>query len=795
MQIDPESILIHNLDNFDAFAFVVLGPLSIASSLLFIILNMSFKTTRAFPGNLLIIMSMGELCLSVHWFMTGIYSHYVWGNGPVDPGSSFCKISSYISSVGLAIQYCFLMSFFFAIIFVFRNTMKNTKFHFWFVLVPLLSAIIHFIIVFAGKKLGKNIFGICTVKSSTDWFDVCVACTLVLFYLVMMSLALLTLRGFKRSRIVMLRSDGNFFIFYLNYSFMMLGYYIITGLTFALATKIRVDLGNNDGRCQGGCIALLLVSRLVNGLKILFPIFGFLLRINDPSIQWLISQTYAHKFPDRKSQIQNLLMGHDQMTIVQHSLISRITDERGYNVRDQIKIFQRQLTQIMLMAFSKYYEVVILLVSSPKYENSAMDIINMPLEDLIEPESLLPKKNAKGRSKTFNLKKHDLHIINDLFSERNESDESDGNSNESDQFNDDDGSHVLLGNLESNTIRNLSISGFRNEQNDRSKIPAIKGSLNAYHPKCFSRVISQHDTQNRHIHRSFSLELNRDRIAEIGRENKSVSGGSSGQLIFVTHDRRFVIKTITETEEAVFRSMIGDYIKHLLINPDSLITRILGFFVFDFDEVEEPIKVVVMENIAPFEKKLVLRKYDLKGSTYRRKVLKGQNMDLTIGSFQNSFFNSRVTLKDLDFNYIEKCIVLPDAIHSRLLARLDKDVRFLERNQVIDFSLVVAIVKVNDLRTHHQQYYDDIYYDFLAYTGNFFMDSREKLGFFIGIIDYFEKYTFVKALERYIKVLLNCKLGLDTSSQPADRYAPRFMECMREVFVSESSEKKRLWKD
>lgn len=53
--------------------------------------------------------------------------------------------------------------------------------------------------------------------------------------------------------------------------------------------------------------------------------------------------------------------------------------------------------------------------------------------------------------------------------------------------------------------------------------------------------------------------------------------------------------------------------------------------------------------------------------------------------------------------------------------------------------------------------------------------SKPNLLYFIGIIDYFQLYTMKKRLERLYKRTRKCNCGLDTSSQPPNRYAVRFV--------------------
>ena len=70
-----------------------------------------------------------------------------------------------------------------------------------------------------------------------------------------------------------------------------------------------------------------------------------------------------------------------------------------------------------------------------------------------------------------------------------------------------------------------------------------------------------------------SPELNRDMVFKAGE-----GAGASGSFFFYTHDRRFIIKTMTKEELKVFLRLLPYYELHLKENRDSLISRIYGVY-------------------------------------------------------------------------------------------------------------------------------------------------------------------------------------------------------------------------
>jgi len=76
--MNPKDYL-YKLDHYDAWTYVFIGPLSLLAAFCFIVLNILFKESRQFPGNLLIIISTAEIFLSIHWLVSGYYTEYVGG--------------------------------------------------------------------------------------------------------------------------------------------------------------------------------------------------------------------------------------------------------------------------------------------------------------------------------------------------------------------------------------------------------------------------------------------------------------------------------------------------------------------------------------------------------------------------------------------------------------------------------------------------------------------------------------------------------------------------------------------
>jgi hypothetical protein len=96
-----------------------------------------------------------------------------------------------------------------------------------------------------------------------------------------------------------------------------------------------------------------------------------------------------------------------------------------------------------------------------------------------------------------------------------------------------------------------------------------------------------------------------------------------------------------------------------------------------------------MKNVfGTFDKENIIVKYDLKGSTLNRKVekIKGQKVQPNV-------------LKDINFAEDEKVIKVSKKYSEKLSRIINKDAEFLYQQQIMDYSLLVIKVSVDDLQS------------------------------------------------------------------------------------------------
>ena len=295
---------------------------------------------------------------------------------------------------------------------------------------------------------------------------------------------------------------------------------------------------------------------------------------------------------------------------------------------------------------------------------------------------------------------------------------------------------------------------------------AFSMSMLSHAPECFEELL-QMDRDLIDLNDSLDLDKNYEQI----KNASGADGGKGGEFFFFSYDNRIVLKTLTNQDFAIMVSILGDYYRYLKKHPDSFIAKIYGIYTFTNEKTQFTTRIILMRNISAVPQKYILKTYDLKGSTYDRQVLKkGISAENVEGK----------TLKDLDFNSIEKKLEINEEYREKIIKILGQDSKFFMEKGLIDYSLIVFKIKKDNYFEEHKINSEDF---FLHKKELYSLKALNEKGIYyhIGIIDYLQPYDLQKFLEKNAKKLLTLKFGLDTSSQPPKAYQKRFMEYMKKI--------------
>ena len=107
---------------------------------------------------------------------------------------------------------------------------------------------------------------------------------------------------------------------------------------------------------------------------------------------------------------------------------------------------------------------------------------------------------------------------------------------------------------------------------------------------------------------------------------------------------------------------------------------------------------------------------------------------------------------------------------------LETDSHFLASNHIIDYSLILGEVRVSS-----QEKLREFIEENPTFGQNLYIASSGMV-YTMGIIDPLTNFNAKKNLEYMFK---RCRYGHRMSCVPPDRYANRFMDFMKEIFVEE----------
>uniref|UniRef100_A0A2I2ZMR3 PIPK domain-containing protein n=1 Tax=Gorilla gorilla gorilla TaxID=9595 RepID=A0A2I2ZMR3_GORGO len=272
------------------------------------------------------------------------------------------------------------------------------------------------------------------------------------------------------------------------------------------------------------------------------------------------------------------------------------------------------------------------------------------------------------------------------------------------------------------------------------------------------------------------------------------SSGASGSLFYVSSDDELIIKTLQHKEAEFLQKLLPGYYLNLSQNPRTLLPKFFGLYCVQTGG--KNIRIVVMNNLLPRSVKMHI-KYDLKGSTYKRRAS------------QKEREKPLPTFKDLDFlQDIPDGLFLDADMYNALCKTLQRDCLVLQSFKIMDYSLWLSIhnidhaqreplssdtlqVSIDTQRLAPQKALYSTAMEFIqgeARLGDT-MEADDHMGgipaqnskgerllLYIGIIDILQSYTFLKKLEHSWKAVVHD--GDTVSVHRPGFYAERFQHFM-----------------
>jgi 1-phosphatidylinositol-4-phosphate 5-kinase len=291
--------------------------------------------------------------------------------------------------------------------------------------------------------------------------------------------------------------------------------------------------------------------------------------------------------------------------------------------------------------------------------------------------------------------------------------------------------------------------------------------------------------------------------------------GASGSIFYITDDDEFIIKTVQHKEAEFLQKLLPGYYMNLNQNPCTLLPKFYGLFCYQCGG--KNIRFVIMNNVLPSSVHLH-EKYDLKGSTYKRKASRHEKL------------KEKPTLKDLDFMEAHpNGLTLNADTYQALIRTIDRDCRVLQSFKIMDYSLLLGIHRVarESISTSQPGFTHINEHDVERYQRSMSVDSQnvihrprlakystameaiqltsspqfsagglsggipafdaesgDNVLLYIGVIDILQSYRLVKKMEHTMKALVHD--GDTISVHQPGFYAQRFQNFFsRSVFVKQ----------
>jgi hypothetical protein len=178
-----------------------------------------------------------------------------------------------------------------------------------------------------------------------------------------------------------------------------------------------------------------------------------------------------------------------------------------------------------------------------------------------------------------------------------------------------------------------------------------------------------------------------------GELKEIVNPASSGSLLYLTSDSTFLIKTVRDYDAKFMQQkFLNEYYNYVKKTPGTFIAKLFGSFGYiPYLSQQSGITVdsftlrfAIFSNFIPTNL-AIHEKYDLKGSSYKRDANATEKM------------KSSATFKDNDFREIHpNGLKLPKSVYYHLKEVLTRDVEFLERLNIMDYSLLLTVHNIDN---------------------------------------------------------------------------------------------------
>ncbi|XP_028262215.1 phosphatidylinositol 5-phosphate 4-kinase type-2 gamma-like [Parambassis ranga] len=282
--------------------------------------------------------------------------------------------------------------------------------------------------------------------------------------------------------------------------------------------------------------------------------------------------------------------------------------------------------------------------------------------------------------------------------------------------------------------------------------------------------------------------------------------GTSVGLLLTSYDRTLVVKKISSEEVEEMHNILSEYHQYIVTcHGNTLLPQFLAMYRVTVES--EDTYLLVMRNM--FSHRLhVHRKYDLKGSRVSREA-----------SFKEKV-KELPTYKDVDFRNNMQKVYVSDEEKEKIMDKLNRDIEFLVRMRIMDYSLLLGIHDVERAEREEEEEMESSYEEeeedendpapalhstspegIAGYMNSFkplgagefdpYVDvyaiqsavgAPQREVYFMGLIDVLTQYDTKKKAAHAAKAVKH-GAGAEISTVHPEQYAKRFREFIAKIFA------------
>jgi len=245
------------------------------------------------------------------------------------------------------------------------------------------------------------------------------------------------------------------------------------------------------------------------------------------------------------------------------------------------------------------------------------------------------------------------------------------------------------------------------------------------------------------------------------------SNGRSSAKFVKFKSKEWVLKTVKRVELNRLLEILPRYFSHLEDNPQSLLVHFVG--AYEMKGFLDCI-ILIMPSIVNWKSVKDWKLYDLKGSLVNRRQISKE---------------SPVFL-DQDFLESKSNVNISEA--SEMLHQLQMDAAFLDKNQLMDYSLLLLIARNESWGSFFREKCRFGSKKTLATAKLRLKDgvvSRDgKTVYFLGIIDILQAYNITKKSERLKNLVAHGRRANEASCINPSSYRQRFVDFLLEHVIT-----------